>query len=373
MRRRGPRPLALHLSGMLNWTSFAPGWPSASGSWPSSAPGWPPPLPAADPELVRAIAAYRRHGWERTLPDPPALWSEGDSRLLDYGPEEGRPVLFVPSLVNRAYVLDLMEGQSMLRWLAARGVRPLLLDWGWPGAAERRFTLSDLIGGRLERALLAMRPRLGRAPLLAGYCMGGLLALAAALRRPDLVGGLILLATPWDFHADPSGPRVAAILPLLEPALQATGTLPVDALQALFAAVEPQAIAHKYRAFARLDPASEAAIRFVALEDWVNDGVPLAAPVAREALAGWYGANAPCHGAWRVGGRAIRPESLSMPAFVAIPGHDRIVPPLSAQPLADMITGAVVHRPAAGHIGMVAGPRAETSLWRPLLDWIAAG
>ena len=73
------------------------------------------------------------------LADPPMIWSEGAARVLDYG-GDGPSVLFVPSLVNRAYILDLMPGQSMMRWFAGRGVRPLLLDWGWPGAAERDFT-----------------------------------------------------------------------------------------------------------------------------------------------------------------------------------------------------------------------------------------
>ena len=62
-------------------------------------------------------------------------------------------MLFVPSLINRAYVLDLLPERSMLRWLATRGIRPLLLDWGWPGPLERQFGLSELITGRLERAL----------------------------------------------------------------------------------------------------------------------------------------------------------------------------------------------------------------------------
>src|SRR3546814_5935604 len=38
------------------------------------------------------------------------------------------PVLVVPSLINRAYVLDLTAERSLLRWLAAHGLRPLLLD-----------------------------------------------------------------------------------------------------------------------------------------------------------------------------------------------------------------------------------------------------
>ena len=354
MLRRGPRPLMMHL--LPSATSPAP---SATG-WP----GW------ADPELIHGIAAYRRHPWRRSLPDPAVLWQEADARLLDYGDgaRSARPVLFVPSLVNRAYVLDLLPGRSLLRWLAAHGVRPLLLDWGWPGTGDRSLTLTDLVTGRLERALVAV----GRPVVLAGYCMGGLLTLAAALRRPDLVGALALLATPWDFHAvhARSAQRLGAMLPLFEPMMAATGSLPVDALQALFATPNPGAIAAKFRAFGRMDQGGPAARDFVALEDWLNDGVPLAAPVARETLGEWYGLNTPGRGAWQVDGRAVQPGRLAMPAFVAAPARDHIVPPESALPLARLIPGAVLHQPRAGHIGMVAGPRAEAELWRPLLGWL---
>jgi polyhydroxyalkanoate synthase len=43
---------------------------------------------------------------------------------------------------------------------------------------------------------------------------------------------------------------------------------------------------------------------------------------------------------------------------------------VSAAPLAEMIPGAVLHRPAAGHVGMVAGGSAERVLWGPLGDWL---
>jgi poly(3-hydroxyalkanoate) synthetase len=393
LQRRGPRPLLLHLTlAMLRSTvsraaseRWKHGWPNSNEAIAAAirdalaqGPGGEFPggeFPGAvlaetlrqDAALIEGIAAYRRHPWRREMPDPPAMWQEGGSRLLDYG-GQGPPVLFVPSLVNRAYVLDLAPGHSMLRWLAATDVHPLLLDWGWPGEAERRFTMTDYVAGRMERAMAAAGPD----TVLAGYCMGGTLAVAAAQRRPDLVRALALLAAPWDFHApDPDRAiQAAEMLPLLEPALAFNHTLPVDLLQALFAMLDPWGVAEKYRGFTRLDPASGRATLFVALEDWLNDGVPLAAPVARECLAGWYGANTPARGEWRIAGLPVNPAALRLSTFVAAPGRDRIVPPESARPLAGLIKGAVLHEPAAGHVGMVAGGTAERVLWRPFREWL---
>lgn len=386
LNRRGPRPLLLHLTlamlkssgsiaASMRLNAGSPNSPEAAAlkaALGNSVGDFPAAVLAEalrqDQALVAGIAAYRRHPYRRDLPDPPAIWAEGETRLLDYG-GGGRTVLFVPSLVNRADVLDLAQGHSMLRWLAGQGIRSLLLDWGWPGEVERRFTLTDYIAGRLERALVAA----GETVVLAGYCMGGLLALAAAQRRPDRIAALALLATPWDFHAPDPGQAaaLARLRALLEPALAFAETLPVDALQMLFALLDPFGIAAKYRSFAALDPASSRARLFVALEDWLNDGVPLAAPVARECLDDWYGRNTPARGEWRVAGLPVDPAALRLPAFVAVPTRDRIVPPESARPLATLLADAVQLEPAAGHIGMAAGSTAERVLWRPLRDWIA--
>jgi pimeloyl-ACP methyl ester carboxylesterase len=408
LRRRGPRPLALHLglagmralaaAGSLPGTvptgpPWPPGLPNSNAAWPISkageaerarilaalaAAGHPPEafrrtvlarLLQADRALIAGIAAYRRHPWSRQAEDPPVAWSEGGSRLLDYG-GEGPVVLFVPSLVNRAHVLDLAADHSLMRWLSGQGFRTLLLDWGWPGEAERAFTLTDYVAGRLERALAAAPGPV----VLAGYCMGGLLALAAALRRPDRVRALALLATPWDFHAGAEAARraraAAALLPGLETLMEPTGALPVEAIQTLFALLDPFAVAQKFRAFARLPGESARARLFVALEDWLNDGVPLPAPVARQCLGGWYGRNEPGRLVWRIAGAVVDPAAWEGPAFVAIPQRDRIVPPASAQAAADRLRRATTHPAAGGHVGMVAGAGAEAALWKPFAAWL---
>lgn len=385
LSRRGPRPLLLHLG--LAWmrsSSSAAGLLNLNSVWPNSLNGGMETAPdlnalgtlyeemlRQDRALISGIAAYRRDSYVREMRDPPAIWEEGESRVLDYG-GTGPAVLFVPSLINRAYILDLMENASMLRWLAGQGLHPYLLDWGWPGEVERRFSLTDYIAGRLERALAALPGPV----VLVGYCMGGMLALAAALRAETSgagrVSALALFATPWDFHADDpdAARRVAETVPFMEGAMQFSGTLPIDALNTMFAMVDPYGVGEKYRDFAGQDKASPRARRFVAMEDWLADGVPLAAPVAREALSSWYGANTPARGLWRVAGLAVDPAQLAMPAFCATPAKDRLVPAASARALAERLTNVTVIEPRAGHIGMVAGTHAETSLWRPFKDWV---
>ncbi|MGM0559544.1 MAG: alpha/beta fold hydrolase [Pseudomonadota bacterium] len=394
--RLGPRPLMLHLGlAQAIWNGSRLAWPS----WSNGLQNFPPALRSeeealrlelarreSDPEnlasaldrqirkrqteLLDGITAYRRHAYRRNLDDPPVLWSEGSARLLDYG-GDGPPVLLVPSLINRGYILDLSDSCSLARWLAEQGFRVFLMDWGAPGEIERRFSLTDYIAGYLESALDAVRQETGARPLLLGYCMGGLLALALAQRRQNDLSALALLATPWNFHATPGQAALGrAALASWGGVMDILGELPVDVLQSLFALVDPMATARKFRHFAHLDPESAQARSFVALEDWLNDGVPLAAPVARECLGGWYAQNSAHEGQWRLAGRPVRPDDVDLPSLAIIPSEDRIVPPGSALALAEALPDCTIHRPKAGHIGMVASRGARTRVWEPLRDWM---
>ncbi len=396
--RSGPRPLGYHLGTVLaTYLSSLGALPLLrNGSLP-----WKPALEARAADLARdvraaepkklaaalerevrartdrfltGVEAYRHHPYRRALHDPPSIWVEGTTRLLDYGPPDGRPVLVVPSLINRAYVLDLAEGRSVLRHLSGRGLRPLLVDWGKPGARERGFDLDAYIAGRLERALDMALELTHETPLVMGYCMGGDLALALATRRPRDVAGLALLATPWDFHAErPEQARaLAALMAPLWPFIDQAGEMPVDLLQILFAGLDPYLALKKFQGFAALAPSSADAETFVALEDWANDGVPLAAPVAHACMAGWYGRNDTAHGEWRIAGHAVDPAAVAAPTLVIVPERDRIVPPKSALSLAHAIPGAKLVTTGLGHIGMVVGARAPAEVWAPLAAWLAA-
>jgi polyhydroxyalkanoate synthase len=332
--------------------------------------------------LAKGVLAYRHHPVHRTLEDPAAVWQEGNTRLLDYGLTDRtarrkgtRAVLVVPSLINRWEVLDLNAEKSLLRAMAANGLRPYLVDWGTPDAEERRFDLAAYVA-RLERAVSYVGKRARRAPAVMGYCMGGTLAVALAARQPRRVAKLALLAAPWDFHADKTGHAfLLSIGPLLAQLADKLGELPVDALQTLFWSLDPWLAMKKFGRFLGMDQQGDPARDFVLLEDWLNEGAPLAGPTARECLVGWYGDNLPGTGKWIVGGKPIVPRKITKPAMVMIPSGDRIVPPLSAAALADRKRGLKnvtrLDLPL-GHIGMVVSGRARALCWTPLIDWLRA-
>lgn len=345
---------------------------------------------AVEHEARRRLEAFstgvRRYHQADRLPrpgEPPVFWQAGTTRLLDYGGENRNapPVLVIPSLINRAYIADLTDGRSFVRDLAAQGYRPFLLDWGAPGEEERTFTLTDYVTGRVEAAVEAVTEDAGQAAHLVGYCMGGNLALAHTHRRPETVRSLVLAATPWDFHA--ARPEHAALIlaaePWLTPAIGKLGTLPVDALQTMFAGLKPYLTVDKFRRFGEQQracatsakrPETQASRHFIALEDWLNDGVPLAAPVALECLFGWYGRNTPGTGGWQIAGTPVRPEEISTPALVVVPERDHIVPPASALALAERLPNAETRRTKSGHIGMVAGSHARATFYAPVGRWL---
>jgi polyhydroxyalkanoate synthase len=163
---------------------------------------------------------------------------------------------------------------------------------------------------------------------------------------------------------------MASFYRLARPMAALLGQLPVDFVQAFFAMPDPIVALRKFQRFAGLDPKSEEARAFVALEDWLNDGVPVTLPVADNALLGWYGANTPHRGLWKPAGTAIDPTRLAMPTLIVIPGADRIVPPPSASAVLEKIHHGERLDLPLGHIGMVVGRRAEEALWRPLAGWI---
>lgn len=319
------------------------------------------------------VKAYHNHPYVRDLSKPETIWSEGGSRLLDYqGPDNGPVLLCVPSLINKAYILDLSEKRSFMRSLSKKGIRSFLLDWGDVADLEKKMDLSDYILGRLSHAVAEIHKKTGRKVALLGYCMGGVLTTAFAALSPEKISSLILLATPWDFHAGSHKHvhMVSAARTHLENVIRVNGVLPIDVIQALFSILNPFRIHEKFSQFSEMKQTSKKAEKFVALEDWLNDGVDLGGTLAKECLLKWYIENQPQKGTWTLKNQCIDPQKIQCPTLFFIPEKDQIVPPQSAHALANLITHAQIRTLPTGHIGMITGRKAVSTLYTPIAKWL---
>ena len=304
--------------------------------------------------VLAGVRAYQAHPYRRSLAAPAAVAQFGGVRLLDYG-GSGRPVAFVPSLVNPPSVLDLAPDNSLLRWLGNEGLRVLLVDWGTPGPEERELSIDGYVDARLQ-PLLASLDR----PAVVGYCLGGTMALAAAMRAtPER---LALIATPWRFEGyGKQRSTLTEAWRTMAPTAAPLGAVPMDLVQPLFWQLDPVGTAAKFERFGQLPIDSAEARAFVALEDWANDGPPLSLPVARQCFEDFFGADEPGSGAWRGD-----PQALGCPVLNLVSTKDRIVPAAAAP---DVGTRVDID---AGHVGMIVGSRARALLWERLRDWLKA-
>jgi polyhydroxyalkanoate synthase len=121
----------------------------------------------------------------------------------------------------------------------------------------------------------------------------------------------------------------------------------MEVLQSAFWSLDPARTVAKFEAFASAKGAK--AEEFVALEDWANDGPPLAAAAARELFEDFFAADLPGRGEWRIAGSAADPGAL--PFLNIVSTVDRSSPAKAPRP------------PASGSIS-----RSATSAW-----WSGAG
>ncbi len=324
-------------------------------------------------ETLSGMEQYRTHPFRRAAPDAPVAWRCGSVRLLDFG-GSGPPVLTIPSLVNGAYIMDMSPSLSPLRWLSRQGFRVFQIDWGAPGAEERGFGLGDYLERRLIPALEVVN-RLCAAPAhLVGYCMGGPLMLALAQRKGGGVGRIATLGAPWDFSAFPEHSamreRRTEVVNTLESMEMLFGVIPPQMTQSFFALRDMSSGVSKFRRFAALDPASPEARRFVAVEDWLNNGIPLSSRVGRECFLEWVTDDAPRKKKWAPNGLTFDVSAVAKTALVVSAQRDTVVRRAASEPLAEALANARLLQAGVGHIGMVVGTTAVDAVWRPLAEFL---
>ncbi len=301
---------------------------------------------------------------------------EGGAALYHFrgrAPSKGVPLLLVPSLINRWYVMDLRPGASLVEALVGAGFDVWLLDWGAP-EPEDRYLDWEAILRRLGRASRRVLRETGAAKhALLGYCMGGTLTAIHAAQHPETVAALVTLAAPIDFSK--GGMLRAMVDPRwFDPgAIADAGNVAPSQMQAGFTALKPTLDAAKLMSMPDLATDPKAREAFLALETWATDNIAFPAEAYRRYIGELYQRNELVTGTHRVAGREVSLRAITCPILAITATRDTICPAAAASALLELVgsTDTGVLEVQGGHVGAVVGSRAARDMYPALARWLS--
>jgi polyhydroxyalkanoate synthase len=308
------------------------------------------------------------------------VWQENKWRLLRYearpqGLAYKTPILLVPSLINRHYVLDLKPGKSFAEYLVAQGHDVYIIDWGTPGPEDRYLTFDEVCDGYLARALRVACKTSGspKAHLL-GYCLGGTLTAIHAAAHPARVASLMTLAAPISFG---DGGLLAAWTRSgkldVRALVEATGNVPWPLMQASFHMLRPTM--NLAKGVHLIDQAwdDEFLDGFLALETWSNDNVSFPGACYVRYIEELYQQDALVKGEFALSGKPVKLSDIACPVLSVVFSQDNIVPLASAAPLVEQVSSVDKFQMtlSGGHVGAVVSRKASQKLWPHLSTWWA--
>lgn len=285
------------------------------------------------------------------------------------------PLLIIPSMINRYYVLDLLPGKSFIEYQISHGVDIYLLDWGTPYDEDNWMSLEQLITHRLDYFIDAVTAdaKTDKVNIL-GHCLGGTLATIYTLLFGDRVNGLMLLTAPIDFeHGGKLGLWVKQNHFRPESVTKAYGHMPWWVLQTSFQMLKPMLPWHKLEKLMKEMNNPEFMKNFWALEVWSQDNVSFPGRCFITLIDELYRKNALIKGEMHLHGKTLSLKQLQSPVLNIAASDDHIVLFNSTVQNyhldKDVDFESITSQ--GGHIGSILGSRAQKNVWPQITNWLA--
>jgi len=303
------------------------------------------------------------------------VWHKDRATLRHYtsGPG-GRPVLLVPSLINRSHIWDMRPGDSFVEGLQAQGYEVYLMDWSEPDERDAANTMSTYVDGYLPAAFDAVRERAGASPVVIGHCFGGVISVLWAASSPEPPAALICLGVPTNWLE--MGPlaqltRQGRLNP--EDLLDESGNVPPTTLLRCFQMLRPLGdLTGCVTLWTRLHdrPAAQA---IWALTAWARDHVPFPGATFVEMIRRISRENGLATGSVVLADRERRLSDIKVPFLNVYGTHDHVTPPPSVTPLGRLVGSddSETMGVKAGHVGLLVGSSARSQTLPLLSAWLA--
>lgn len=278
------------------------------------------------------------------------------------------PVLLVPSMINRWYVLDLRAGASLAAALLDAGLDVWCLDWGIPQDEDRYLEWDDVLR-RLSRLARRVRRHTGKERIsVLGYCMGATLSGIYTALEPEGVAAFANLLGPFDFSQAGSLGLMTDRRWFDADAVADAGNVAPHQMQAGFQMLRPTATLAKLVGV--LDRGMDDG--FKALEAWASDNIAFPAAAYRRYIRELYQENQLVEGKHRVMGRTVKLGDIKCPVLTIAASRDAICPKPAALGLNRAVPHAELLEVPGGHVGAVVGSAASRVLYPALQKFFSA-
>lgn len=207
------------------------------------------------------------------------------------GAQELPPMLFIPSLINRWYILDLTEETSFAGYFN-KFFTCYMIDWGFPGSESAHLPFGNYYHKYLNRAVNHIRRETGFEKVnLLGYCIGGTLSYIYSCLEPERVNKAILLAAPINFENAGISSLYAKSFPA-EEFVKSLEYMPGPTIANFFNNIQPLGLLKKTQMFYKKFDDHKFKKMYIAMERWVaDDGVHFPARAYYEFLNQFYKEN----------------------------------------------------------------------------------
>lgn len=287
-------------------------------------------------------------------------------------PTDKTPLLLIPAMINRHYIMDITEENSLCRALNEAGYPVFLLDWGVATPEDRWQSFSEVFTGILKRIVRKVTRHSGK-PILFGYCMGGTMSSIYSACFPEDIAGLMALTAPIDFHKAGVMSQWTAKEHLDSySVVEAIGNLPAEWTQNSFAGLKPAKWRKKWQVVWEKQNNPDFLDGFMALETWVNDNTPFPGGIWQEYISWLYQDNLLYKDLLYIGPHHASLKNIDCPVLTIVAENDHIVPIESAQPLHDLAGSSdkELLSFAGGHVGIVASKKLFPKLVSGIEDWL---
>ena len=306
------------------------------------------------------------------------VYEEDKMKLYHYKPVNKEtsavPTVIVYALVNRQYMMDIHEENSVIRNWLELGLDVYIIDWGYPDKSDKYVTMEDYIDVYMNNAIDVIRKRNNVDKInLLGVCQGGTFGAIYTALYPEKIRNLVTMVSPIDFS------KVDGLLfhwskfMDVDKLVDSYGVIPGDFMNFGFLMLKPfQLNIDKYVGLLDNIDDPEVVKDFLRMEKWIFDSPAQAGEAFRKFIKDLYQENKLIKNEFELGGRKVDLKNINMPVLNVFAENDHLVPPSTSKPLNDAISSIDKDTLSVrgGHIGIYVGSKSQKEVAPGVAEWL---